>query len=685
MLNQCLLCIFSVLFICTHASAQMTHQAAEIEAGTIGGTLTVEEPVGYSVGRVGIGDSTPSTALDVNGDVHVPSGRSYRIGSLNDRSYRLRLHLSSSTKDAYIDYYDDLHFRSGSSSSSDRVIFKSNGRVGIGEFNPSAKLEVSGDILADIISITSTANINEICDEAGQNCKDVSGGWSTGATQTLSVSDGTITLSDGGGSVDCEEITGDAGLCDSVDDVGVGSCTDVNDCDITAEDVSCTGCVDATDVSASIGTCSNICTDADSNAKTLCADNEFLAGDTTTDCWTATEIVTAGGGSGGGSSFWESSIYGIKYASGNVGVERDPRNNIEFDVSGDIRATGTICDTNGCIGSGSGDGHSLDASDGSPANAVYVDSAGDVGIGTTSATAALHIRDTSIDGTPGVSGVQIAGGGSYAAIELTGTSGGYIDFNNEPDSSDYDARIIVWDGYEDRLDIDGAGLAASSYCDENGMGCVDASTLRRRAKCPLYTADRNLHRYGHWSWRSGNTLIQLYDGFVNTYGVNVEENTANNDEWLVWDYCTENSDGTVTFNNPRLVDGNDNRCFHPGNPGSSNYRNGFFLASNKAGECTIGSHSRFRPLSTNTRSMFCYELGFTGGASSYTSTSHNTWYYATYSTTNGYTDGYWVRSGNGNKGSKSGMIRTVTCKAPSVDCSLTRPPTCIIPGDFYLS
>jgi hypothetical protein len=41
-----------------------------------------------------------------------------------------------------------------------------------------------------------------------------------------------------------------------------------------------------------------------------------------------------------------------------------------------------------------GDGHSLDAADGSPGDAVYVDNAGEVGIGTTSAAAKLDVRGT---------------------------------------------------------------------------------------------------------------------------------------------------------------------------------------------------------------------------------------------------------------------------------------------------
>ncbi|MFH1279590.1 MAG: hypothetical protein ABIK65_14580 [Candidatus Eisenbacteria bacterium] len=48
------------------------------------------------------------------------------------------------------------------------------------------------------------------------------------------------------------------------------------------------------------------------------------------------------------------------------------------------------------VGAGSGDGHSLDAADGDPVDAVYVDDEGNVGIGTTTPGQKLEIRDGSI-------------------------------------------------------------------------------------------------------------------------------------------------------------------------------------------------------------------------------------------------------------------------------------------------
>ncbi|MBL6988811.1 MAG: hypothetical protein ISR65_03500 [Bacteriovoracaceae bacterium] len=54
-----------------------------------------------------------------------------------------------------------------------------SGNVGIGTTSPSSELDVSG-----------TVRVQQICDEAGANCKDVSGGWGSGGSVT-SVASGT--------------------------------------------------------------------------------------------------------------------------------------------------------------------------------------------------------------------------------------------------------------------------------------------------------------------------------------------------------------------------------------------------------------------------------------------------------------------------------------------------------------
>ncbi len=76
------------------------------------------------------------------------------------------------------------------------------------------------------------------------------------------------------------------------------------------------------------------------------------------------------------------------YSDGSIGIGKtDPRE--KLDVAGNIKASGTVCDSNGCIG----DGASSKFVDGAAAtDAVYT--AGNVGIGTNSPNGKFHVLDT---------------------------------------------------------------------------------------------------------------------------------------------------------------------------------------------------------------------------------------------------------------------------------------------------
>jgi len=91
--------------------------------------------------NVGIGIAIPQSRLDVNGDVHIPSGSSYWIGGIGDTGgNRLRLHHNG--LNAYIDYMPNLYFRSNGTTI---LTMDVNGNVVIGTPTPTpeSKFEVN--------------------------------------------------------------------------------------------------------------------------------------------------------------------------------------------------------------------------------------------------------------------------------------------------------------------------------------------------------------------------------------------------------------------------------------------------------------------------------------------------------------------------------------------------------------
>ncbi|MGA1867046.1 MAG: tail fiber domain-containing protein [bacterium] len=100
-------------------------------------------------------------------------------------------------------------------------------------------------------------------------------------------------------------------------------------------------------------------------------------------------------------------------SSGNFGIgTMSPDSKLEVD--GTVTATAFVGDGSGLtgIGGGNGDGYSLDAADGNPVDAVYVNNEGNLGIGTTAPKEKLDIDgDVYIDGSGStIGGTTLANG-----------------------------------------------------------------------------------------------------------------------------------------------------------------------------------------------------------------------------------------------------------------------------------
>jgi hypothetical protein len=77
-------------------------------------------------------------------------------------------------------------------------------------------------------------------------------------------------------------------------------------------------------------------------------------------------------------------------AAGGVAINTPDPSGYALNVAGTVNATDLLINGSPIAG-GTGDGHSLDAADGDPVDAVYVDNEGKVGVGTTTPVSALNV------------------------------------------------------------------------------------------------------------------------------------------------------------------------------------------------------------------------------------------------------------------------------------------------------
>ncbi|MCH8838744.1 MAG: hypothetical protein IIA60_13270, partial [Candidatus Marinimicrobia bacterium] len=115
---------------------------------------------------------------------------------------------------------------------------------------------------------------------------------------------------------------------------------------------------------------------------------------------------------------------------------------------------------------GAGDGHSLDAADGSPTDVVFVDSTGNVGIGTTApGITKLWVRKSSVGIVPNTNTVALFEMSGDPSIDIAGTSSAALYFYN----GNTRKAGLALDGATGRLSFYSGNMNARLTLSENGQ------------------------------------------------------------------------------------------------------------------------------------------------------------------------------------------------------------------------
>jgi hypothetical protein len=146
--------------------------------GAVGAAGTIMS-MDMTNGNVGIGTDSPGAKLDVAGQAHVDD--TLQIDGL---SPELAL-IDSNGTDWKIEAQDNHLQFMGGSGLTEKMRLQSNGLLGIGTTTPGAELDVAGIIRAE-----------QLCDENGNNCRDISSGLWNGMFVGVSATSNGVTAHD---------------------------------------------------------------------------------------------------------------------------------------------------------------------------------------------------------------------------------------------------------------------------------------------------------------------------------------------------------------------------------------------------------------------------------------------------------------------------------------------------------
>jgi hypothetical protein len=141
------------------------------------------------------------------------------------------------------------------------------------------------------------------------------------------------------------------------------------------------------------------------------------------------------------------SDYALTDSLSVTGILNDPQNPVDW-----TRLKSVPAGFADGVDDGLGDGYSLDASDGNPVDAVYVDEAGHVGVGTTDPQGALHIHSGTSGASPEGGSELVVEDDGNARINLLSPNDTYpgLLFGDPEDNS---AGWLIYNHSEDKLRV----------------------------------------------------------------------------------------------------------------------------------------------------------------------------------------------------------------------------------------
>ncbi len=394
-------------------------------------------------GKVGIGTTTPSTTLEVNGTV---TATAY----LGDGSGLTNLPAGGAGDGHSLDAADG--------SPADALFVDNDGNVGIGTTSPSTKLEVNGIVTANSFIGDGSGLTNlpsgvsdhgllsglAVDDHTQYLLADGVRNTTNGFVVTGTESSGVIPTSGEGTRImwyprkaafRVGQVTGDRW-----DDANIGLRSIAMGRNTMASGIGSTAMGASTTASGTASTAMGVSTTASGGGSTAMGWGTEARGDGSTAMGSGTEangefstamgkVTIASGASSFAAGFHARANHDGTFvwadrpspsgdflstavnqflirASGGVGIgTNDPGE--QLTVAGTIESTlggfkfpdGTVQTTAG--GGAGGDGHSLDAADGSLTDALFVDNGGNVGIGTATPASKLEVKDGNIRVTGG--------------------------------------------------------------------------------------------------------------------------------------------------------------------------------------------------------------------------------------------------------------------------------------------